>query len=279
MMRNAKGFTLIELMIGAVVTGIIGVAMTQMLVHNSRFVAHAEASLNARQVARAAMNVMGAELAMVSNGGLTAASATSITLRVPFAFGILCDRVSDHRIASLVPTDSVMFASASADGLAWRGIFGSGEYTFMAVSSVETTTQHSNEHKCTDQGISILTDGKMINMHVDADTLSIGDTFYLYQTIRYQFAASADLSGRLGLWRKRGSDADEEILAPFDNASSFAFYVSGAATAQVSPPTSLPDVVGLELNLVGSSEVTPLDSSEPPSFEISTRINFLNHND
>ena len=274
MMRNSKGFTLIELMIAATVTGIMGVALTQMLIHNSRFVAHTEAMMNARQVARAAMNVMGAELAMVSTGAFIGVpSATSITLRVPFAFGIICDQAT-QRIASLVPTDSVMFASASADGLAWRND-ASEEYTLMTVSNVSTTTDHANEHKCTDQGIAILTDGKMIKMTITPDTLSIGDIFYLYQDVRYQFASSADLTGRLGLWRKRGSDADEEILAPFDNASSFAFFVGSAATAQASPPSDLTTVVGLELNLVGSSEVTPLNSSQPPSFEISTRVNFL----
>ena len=275
MMRNSKGFTLIELMIGAVVTGIIGVAMTQMLVHNSRFVAHAEANINARQVARAAMNILGAELAMVSKGGLTAASSTSITLRVPFAFGILCGQTS-QRITSLVPTDSIMYASASADGMAWHSD-ALDTYTFMTVSSVAMAPSGTEKAKCTDNGISFLTDANTIKMTITSDTLSIGDVFYLYQTIRYQFAASADLSGRLGLWRKRGDDADEEILAPFDNASSFAFFVGASSTALTSPPASLPDVVGLELNLVGSSEVTPLDSSEPPSFEISTRVNFLNN--
>ncbi len=275
MKRNSKGFTLIELMIAATVTGIMGVALTQMLVHNSRFVAHTEAMMSARQVARAAMNVMGAELAMVSDSGLTAAGATSITLRVPYAFGIVCNKISSIRIGSLVPTDSIMYASASADSLAWRGD-ASGAYTIMAVSNVAAASG-SEESKCTDQGISILADGTAIKMTITSDTLSIGDVFYLSQTIRYQFANSADLTGRLGLWRKRGSDADEEILAPFDNASSFGFFVGAAATALASPPADLTTVVGLELNLVGSSEVTPLDSSQPPSFEISTRVNFLNN--
>ena len=274
MKRNSKGFTLIELLIAATVTGIMGVALTQMLIHNSRFVAQTEANMNARQVARAAMNVMGAELAMVSNGGLMpGASATSITLRVPYAFGIICGQTS-QRIGSLLPTDPIMYASATASGLAWRSDT-SDAYTFMTVSNVQPATSGTEKAKCTNQGIAILADGESIKMTVSSDTLSIRDIFYLYQTIRYQFASSADLTGRLGLWRKRGSDADEEILAPFDNASGFAFFVGSTATAQASPPTDLTTVVGLELNLVGSSEVTPLNSSQPPSFEISTRINFL----
>jgi prepilin-type N-terminal cleavage/methylation domain-containing protein len=276
MMRNSKGFTLMELMVGVIVTGIMGVALTQMLINNSRFVAQTEAMMNARQAARAAMNMLGAELAMVSSGGLTAASSTSITLRVPYAFGIICNKISSNRIASLVPTDSIMYASASADGLAWRRD-GSDEYTFMTVSMVVSAPTAFERAKCTNQGISIMTDSEAISMTIYSDTLAIGDTFYLYQTIRYQFASSAELTGRLGLWRKRGSDADEEILAPFHSTSSFAFFVGSAATAQASPPADLTTVVGLELNLVGSSEVTPLNSSEPPSFEISTRVNFLNN--
>ena len=275
MMRNSKGFTLMELMVGVIVTGIMGVALTQMLINNSRFVGQTEAMLNARQAARAAMNMLGAELAMVSGGGLAQASATSITVKVPYAFGILCDQTS-QRIASLIPTDSIMYASATPSGMAWRSD-ASDDYTDMTVTSVAVTSDATDKTKCTDQGISLLTDGQTIKMAITSDTLSIGDVFYLYQTIRYRFAASADLTGRLGLWRKRGSDADEEILAPFHSNSSFAFFVGSSDTAQVSPPASLPTVVGLELNLIGSSETTPLNSSEPPSFEISTRVNFLNN--
>ncbi len=275
MMRNAKGFTLIELMVGVIVTGIMGVALTQMLINNSRFVAKTEAMLNARQVARAAMNFMGVELAMVGSGGLTAASASSITVRVPYAFGIICDQRASNRIASLVPTDSIMYASASADGLAWRSDT-LDVYTFHTVSNVVTASA-SDKNRCTDEGISILTNGQAIKMTIAADTLSIRNTFYLYQTVRYQFANSVDMTGRLGLWRKRGTDADEEILAPFDAASGFAFFVGTGSAALASPPVDLTTVVGLELNLLGSSEVTPLGSAAPPAFEISTRVNFLNN--
>ena len=76
MTRNSKGFTLIELMVGMIVTGIMGVALTQMLINNSRFVAQTEAMINARQAARAALNLLGAELAMVSDSGPTPARAT-----------------------------------------------------------------------------------------------------------------------------------------------------------------------------------------------------------
>ena len=273
LMRRSKGFTLAELLVGLVVMGIIGMSLTQILISDSRFVEKAEAMLNARQSARAAMNILAAELEMVGKGGLTAASPTDITVRAPYALGILCDP-SGGRLASLLPSDSMAYASATADGLAWRS--DSTTYTFMTVSNV-VAAPASDLHHCTDEGISILPDGQAIKMTVTSDTMPIGAAFYLYQTIRYRFYASVDLPGRVGLWRTQGSSPAEEILAPFDAGANFAFFVGTSATPQAAPPVNLSTVTGLELNLIGSSEVTPLGSSQPPSFEVSTRVNFLNN--
>ncbi|MFQ6047330.1 MAG: PilW family protein, partial [Gemmatimonadales bacterium] len=60
-----RGFTLIEVMIGMVVLAILGTALTQMLLSDSRFVNRQEAMLDARQAARAAMNIMTVELRLV----------------------------------------------------------------------------------------------------------------------------------------------------------------------------------------------------------------------
>lgn len=277
MIRNTKGFTLMELLVGVIVMGIVGVALTRILVADSRFVERTEAMLNARQASRAAMNMMLSELAMVGNGGLTAASGASITLRVPYAFGILCDAQGANRLAWLMPTDSMVYANSSADGVAWRD--GLGVYTFMNVSSVAPASSGQLTNNCTNEGITIdsLTDGTGVRMKITNDTLSIGDVFYLYQTIKYEFKTSVEMPGRIGLWRQQGSTTDEELLAPFDSTASFGFFLTAVDTAQATPPADLSTVVALELNLAGSSEVTPQGSSAPPSFMVSTRVNFLNN--
>ncbi len=53
-MRHRKGFSLIELLIATVVVAVLGSALTQMLIRNSRYVSRLEAMMSARQAARAA---------------------------------------------------------------------------------------------------------------------------------------------------------------------------------------------------------------------------------
>ncbi len=279
MTRNTRGFTLTELLVATVVMGILGVALTRILIGDSRFVSKVEAMMDARQVARAAMNTMGVELQMVSRGGLTAASRTRVRARVPYAFGILCDRVwtGDRwiRYAVLVPTDSLMYANATANGMAWRNA--SGNYTFHEDVSAVRPGNPGQLNLCTNEGIRTnLPKSQFIEMRISNDTLTAGDVFYLYQDIRYRFSTSVEVPGRLGLWRQRSGDIWEELLTPFDPSSAFRFYVVGRDTSLIAPPADLSQVTGLELRLVGASEVTPHGSPAPPSFEIRTRVNFLN---
>ncbi len=255
MTRNTRGFTLTELLVATIVMGILGVALTRILIGDSRFVSKVEAMMNARQVARAAMNTMGVELQMVSQGGLTAASRTRVRARVPYAFGILCDRLWNGsrwiRFAVLVPTDSLMYANATANGMAWRNA--SGDYTFHGVSRVRPGDLGQLD-LCASEGIRTnLPKSQFIRMRISNDTLTVGDVFYLYQDIRYRFSTSVEVPGRLGLWRRRSGDIWEELLTPFDPSSAFRFYVAEGDTSRVAPPADLSTVTGLEMVLVGTS--------------------------
>ena len=84
---RTRGFSIVELLIAFVVTAILATAMTRMLLTDSRFVSKQDAMMTARQTARAAMNVMAVELRMVSDSGLVAAAAESVTVRVVYSCG------------------------------------------------------------------------------------------------------------------------------------------------------------------------------------------------
>lgn len=274
MIHSRRGFTLAELLIATVVMGILGLALTRILINDSRFVSKVEAMMNARQAARAALNTMAVELQMASQGGLVNASRQEIQVQVPFVFGILCTRYPSDRYAVLVPTDSLMYAEASANGLAWRN--DAGGYTNMSIGGVQTASP-ANQAACTDVGIRVdLPGSRFIRVPIANDTLTAGDVFYLYQEISYRFSTSVEVPGRLGLWRWRTGESMVELLAPFHQSSAFRFYINHGDTSEVAPPANLSDVTGLELALVGASEQTPPGSRWPPAFEVNTRLNFRN---
>jgi prepilin-type N-terminal cleavage/methylation domain-containing protein len=272
---SRRGFTLVELLIATIVAGILGTALARLLVNDSRFVARQEAMLSARSTARTAMNWMATELRMIGDSGLVAASGTSVTLRVPYAFGVVCERSSNLLVISLMPTDSLAYATALADGLAWRRP--SGEYQSIPGVGVSAS---SDSAACALDSIRVVPDGKLVGLSGTPAGAPhqppAGSIGYLYQTVTYRFAASVDLPGRIGLWRQAGSAADEELVAPFAAAAGFGFLVGASLDALDAPPADLETVNGLELRLIGESEFTPRGASGPQAFELITQLRFAN---
>lgn len=263
---NRRGVTLVELLITLVVFGILGTALARLMISNSRYVSRQEALLEARQTARAAMNVILPELRMVSDGGLIAAATDSVTVRVPYAFGVLCH----NEYAILAPTDSVVLANAVPAGIAYQTTGSS--YTFDPTITMAGTTTLTTD--CDTDSIRVVPGGQRITL--TAPIGWSGSVFYLYQTVTYKFGSSAALTGRRALWRRADGAAAEELLAPFDTAARFAFLVGSRLAVQTAVPSPLSNVRGLELRLVGASVSPAQGMAEPTQFALQPRVRFGN---
>jgi type II secretory pathway pseudopilin PulG len=277
--RNA-GFVLAELLVAMVIAAIIGVALTQLVISQSRFVALQGGIMQSRGGARAALNVMARDLRMVTDSGLVAASPDSITVRVPYAFGVACTQVSGTTIVSLLPADSASYYSASLSGYAWRDSTGAFKYEQPAIASASATSYCSNT-LYTNPAITTLSAPGWAATAValapnDVNTPP-GAIVYLYQLVRYAFAPSGQLPGRIGLWRTLVSTGQrEELVAPFDSTARFQFLDSTFA-AHATPPSDLNSVKGLRLLLVAASELPPEGRAAPMQFSLSTDVVFRNH--
>src|SRR3954464_5098566 len=92
-MKARRGFSLAELLVAVVLLGIVGGALTRLVVDQMRFFDNVTVKRGTRSAARNSMNVMLAELRMVmDSGGVTAIAANnkSITVNVPYRFGMFC---------------------------------------------------------------------------------------------------------------------------------------------------------------------------------------------
>lgn len=265
---SRRGLTVVELLITLVVFGILGTALARLTISNSRYVAQQEAALEARQGARAAMHVVATELRMVSDGGLQAAAPDSVTVRIPYAFGVLCRNAT----AARMPADSVILASAVQSGLAYRNASG---YYQVPPSPPITWTPGGPGADCLADSIKVLSGGNHITLSRSA-IAPPGTIFYLFQTVTYKFAPSVMLPGRIGLWRRVGSGTAEEILAPFASTAGFGFLVGSRLTLQAMPPSPLSLVQGLELRFVGESEQRPSGASAPTQYWLTPRVKFVN---
>ena len=128
---------------------------------------------------------------------------------------------------------------------------------------------------CAAESITTLSGGETVALEPQI-TAPPGTPMFLFQRERYQFTASAVLSGRIGLWLTPGSGTPEELAAPFDSTAHFRFFVLDADTAQNAPPAPLSDLRGLELVLTGASALVPNGDTTPKTFELTTAVFFEN---
>jgi len=280
---------LAELLVALVIAAIIGVALTQLVVSQSRFVALQGSIIQARGGARAALNVLATDFRMVSDSGLVAAAHDSVTARVPYAFGVACGQVAGMVTVSLLPADSASYYAATPSGYAWRDTTGTMVFVEpspgpLAVSS--SVTSNCTSALITNPAITTLsvTGWPAVAVDLPNDTRRTppgppqGSVVYLYQLVRYAFAPSGQLPGRVGLWRTVLSTGQrDELVAPFDTSASFQFLVGSRLTPRTTPPAVLDSVQGLRLVLVAASEQAPEGHTKPETFTITSNVVFQNH--
>ncbi|HJR15795.1 MAG TPA: prepilin-type N-terminal cleavage/methylation domain-containing protein [Gemmatimonadales bacterium] len=287
---SRRGFTLVELLVSLVVASIIGAAMVRMVLSQARFMDQQEAWREARSVSRGGINRLLSDLrAVEASGGLRAAAAggQDFTVRVPYAFGVLCGISGSIYTLSLLPVDATMYAESGYTGFAVRRP--NGTYTYAAsnmlpvVGTVGLCMNGLYDSIVVVPAYNGSPAGTRVNVVATAGAIvpapSRGSIVYLYRDIRYEFKASAAIPGRIGLWRTMVSTgATEELAAPFDATARVNFYNLDATPAQAAVPP-LNDVRGLELVLNGMSERTPSGSAAPKTANVTTSVFFENRTD
>jgi prepilin-type N-terminal cleavage/methylation domain-containing protein len=113
-----RGFTLTEVLIALAIAGVIGAAVTSLVVSQFRLTDLQRSQRNARKVGRSGYNVIQSDLRMVERSGVVDAGATRLTVRAPFAIALFCASapavLPTSSTVLVIPTDSVAFAEGRA---------------------------------------------------------------------------------------------------------------------------------------------------------------------
>ncbi len=280
-----RGFTLVEMLISMIVLAIVGAGLVQMIMSQGRFMEHQEASRSSRAVARGSLNRLFAEVRNVEVvGGVEAAAAggTDLTLRVPYAYGIMCATDGSTTTLSLLPVDSAMYGATGFSGFAWRDATGVYHYVTAGVSlSATAATPCTTANITTLPSINGSPAGRTVNVGGTVNPVPpVGTIFFLFRRIRYEFKASTLVPGRVGLWRTLVTPSTaEELTAPLANTARVRFYVDYGTTAQAAVPGTLASIRGLEFQLDGQSEQAPRGTAAPITTSLNTSIFFNNRSD
>jgi hypothetical protein len=277
--RLRRGTTLVELLVGIVLFAIIGTLFTKLITVQGRFYDRQSMGNAARNVSRASLNRLISDFRMIEpTGGIIAASPTSLTIRVPFAIGVMCATAAGVTQITLLPVDSTTYANAGFYGYAWRNYI-TGAYSFVENPATEAP---GSPAVCTGLNVTTVTNGKVVQVTpVLPNGAGLGTPVFLYSKIRYDFKASTAIPGSLGLYRTsiapNGVETAEELVAPFANTAGWKFFViNGGSVAQTNPPATLSDMRGLELHLDGLSETTAATKTAPESAPFTTAVFFKN---
>lgn len=277
--RARSGFTLIELIVGILLFAIIGTLFTKLLSVQGRFFDKQGMANAARNVSRASLNRVVSDFRMIeSSGGVIDASPTSLTIRIPFAIGVVCGNANGGTVVSLLPVDSTVYENAAYYGYAWRN-FLTGNYSYVEANS---TRAAENNTICAAMNLTTVPGGKVVRVHpVAPPDAGLGAPVFLYARVRYEFKASAAVPGKIGLYRTQirpdAAEISEELVAPFASTAKWRFFVvSDNNTAQDNPPALLSDIRGLELHLDGTSEYVAAGLTSNENAPFTTAVFFKN---
>ena len=277
------GYSLPEVLVAVVLLGIIGGALTRLVVSQMRFFDTVSTTRSARSVARNAMNLMLSELRMVqAENGVTAATSTSISVNVPYSMGVYCASASGASTVSMMPADSMVLATASFAGYAYRDPT-TGLYTSVAGTTPPPTS--GTPSRCTGSAsgeakIKTATINGRVGRILDVSPVIPGSPVagmpvFLYQNITYSFAASTMFPGKTGLWRTIAGGTPEELMAPFASTARFKFYQAGDNTSSTTVP-AVTAIRGIDVVLTAVSARRAAGESAESQSKMVTSVFFKN---
>lgn len=292
--RGRRGFTIVEIITALVIVSIIGLAMTKLILGQTRAFQFDNGGRRARAAARSAMNILITDLRMTQdNGGVTAVNAanTRVDVRVPVVFGYVCENSGTSVVVSLVPVDSFQRTSAKYGGYAYRDST-TGLYTYVAAAFGDTI-QATDVSRCHSGSVGIYADtanisgrrgGVFIASALGVALAPIGAPVFIWQTVSYEFKNSQIYPGRYGLYRTVRGRANtdttaDELIAPFKTTARFYYYSQTPYPTRDTALTTAPalnNIRGFKIFLPAESSDTMPTRNTPISAAVTTAVFFKN---
>ena len=182
-----------------VLFAIIGALFTKLVTVQGKFYDRQGMGNAARNVSRASLNRVVSDFRMIeANGGVIAASATSLTIRIPYAIGVVCGTNGTGTALSLLPVDSTTYAEAGFYGYAWRN-FTTGVYSYVENPATKADGTAADIAVCTLKNITTVPSGKVVHIEPIVPVgAGLGTPVFMYSRVRYEFKASTRGSGQAG---------------------------------------------------------------------------------
>ncbi|MHB1263023.1 MAG: PilW family protein [Gemmatimonadaceae bacterium] len=257
--RRRTGLSLTELMIVLVLLGIVGTALTRLLVQQSRIFSRQQGQRESRLVTRNGLNLVLSELRTAQDTlavDLVGSDHRSVRVELPYVFGVACGSSGGATIVRTSPMDSAIQSNVRPAGYRWRNS-GNGLWVTLAGAFQSQAGTAADSTVCAGAGVLPLSSaegrpGLLLRLQPDA-AVPAGTLVSLVQRVTYSFAPTTVYSGGYGLFRSTGA-TNEELLGPFDSTARFRYFVPNSDVAVNAVPAPISQIRGLEFVLHGRSE-------------------------
>lgn len=262
--RSRCGFTLIELLVALVISGILAIIIIQLLQGQSRFVEMQSAREQVQQNTRGALDLISSELRGVppgnvttsEGGGLENAHPSSITVRAPRVWGIVCsvnntapksvDVVVPRGVSySTLPAGIVADVSTPGTAPAWTA----PQSVSSATATVATTCDGTNAIPA---GVEVRrVTVASIPQTVAGTQPRQGSTVYLFDRIAY---STATFQNRLWIYRAANGGNAEPFAGPIAEGTpkglEFLYYDTDASSTSALPTTEALNLAQAQLDQI-----------------------------
>jgi prepilin-type N-terminal cleavage/methylation domain-containing protein len=287
---SRRGVTLIELLITLIVLGLLGASMIRLMTSQLRFADRLQVTKDAREVSRSALNAVMTDVRMVdADSGILVAAPDSFTVYAPYASGIICGPAlsGGGTVIALLPYDTVSYAEGGYWGYAYidtttTGTLFSQVYQYVAGTAAPATIDSATAataapcQTATDH-VGIFRAGAVI-VQPAAPAVARYHSAMLLRKVTYAFRPPTSISGRRGLFRTilNGSRGAEEMVAPFDTAAVFAYYLNDGTKVSSATGATLRMIRGIEFRVNGASEYAAPGMASTASAPMTTAVFFKN---
>lgn len=251
-MSDRRGFTLVEILVALVISGILATVIFQLLQGQSRFVATQSSREEVQQNARGGLDLITSEMRGVPPGAVVAGSNNMIEFLAPKAWGLLCSVSSPYTVLFPQLPATAVFTSEPASA---RLVFPTGTpggWTARTVSGVPAAATTATA--CS----ALNPEGPVAMYTVSAGaapaSVQVGDRVFLARQTVYDAAVE---SGGTVAWLRRNNGTNQEaILGPLASATTglvFTFRDANGAVLSSVNSTNNTNIRSVEVQLTTQS--------------------------
>lgn len=230
---RARGFTLVEVMITVVVAGVLGGALTSLVVSQQRFYSRSDNLLLAQQNIRAALDLMASELRMAAPEDIVTATPGSVTVRFDLVHGVVCEGALGS--AHVYAYDSVTNANLASGvtGTAYSEPYDSTFVYDPGFTGTVTASSGASETICKANGAPAGEPTSRFRLVTGwSTTPPRGSLVRWYGSLTYALAPSSTDPGSFAIWRD-----NQELATPFESGAEFSYVMDdGSVLGSVGAP-------------------------------------------